>query len=106
MENSRLVHSPFGHKKMQVRWKLTARPGTLDGKLRLGNGPSEAARGVQPDPLTRRRTDGQTETEIHLRVVGTPGESTRILLYRLGLRLPNGPNIIENVEATLALPGR
>jgi len=42
------------------------------------------------------------QTEIRLRVVGTPEESTRILLHRLGLKLPNRPKIIENVVATLA----
>jgi transposase len=46
------------------------------------------------------------QTTIRLRVVGTPDESTRILLQRLGLRLPNRPKIIENVVATFALPGR
>ncbi len=46
------------------------------------------------------------QTQIRLRVVGTPDESTRILLQRLGLKLPNRPKIIENVVATLALPGR
>jgi hypothetical protein len=35
-------------------------------------------------------------------VVAVPEESTRVLLYRLGLRLPNRPKIIENVVATLA----
>jgi len=42
------------------------------------------------------------ETRIRLRVVAVPEESTRVLLYRLGLRLPNRPKIIENVVATLA----
>jgi transposase len=42
------------------------------------------------------------QTEIRLRVVGTPEESTGILLHRLGLKLPNRPKIIENVVATLA----
>lgn len=41
-------------------------------------------------------------TEIRLRVVSTPDESARILLHRLGIRLPNRPKIIENVVATLA----
>jgi transposase len=41
------------------------------------------------------------DTEIRLRVVGVPEESTRVLLHRLGLRLPNRPKIIENVVATL-----
>ncbi len=40
------------------------------------------------------------ETEIRLRVVGVPEERTRILLHRLGLRLPNQPKIIKNVVAT------
>jgi len=42
------------------------------------------------------------QTEIRLRVVGTPEESTRVLLHRLGLKLPNRPKIVENVVATLA----
>lgn len=41
------------------------------------------------------------KTEIRLRVVGVPEEQTRILLHRLGLKLPNRPKIIENVVATL-----
>jgi transposase len=40
-------------------------------------------------------------TEIRLRLVSTPEESTRVLLHRLGIRLPNRPKIIENVVATL-----
>jgi transposase len=40
-------------------------------------------------------------TPIRLRVVSVPEESTRTLLHRLGLRLPNRPKIIENVVATL-----
>ena len=39
--------------------------------------------------------------EIRLRVVSTPEESTRVLLHRLGIRLPNRPKIIKNVVATL-----
>ncbi len=46
------------------------------------------------------------QTKVRLRVVGTPDESTRILLQRLGLKLPNRPKIIENVVATFALPNR
>jgi len=42
------------------------------------------------------------QTQIWLRVAGTPEESARILLHRLGLKLPNRPKIIENVVATLA----
>lgn len=42
------------------------------------------------------------ETEIRLRVVSTPEESTRVLLHRLGIKLPNRPKIIQNVVATLA----
>jgi len=42
------------------------------------------------------------QTQIRLRVVGTPEESARILLHRLGLKLPNRPKIIENVVAILA----
>jgi len=42
------------------------------------------------------------KTEIRLRVVGTPEEPARILLHRLGLKLPNRPKIIENVVATSA----
>jgi hypothetical protein len=41
------------------------------------------------------------KNEIRLRVVGVPEERTRILLHRLGLRLPNRPKIVENVVATL-----
>lgn len=41
------------------------------------------------------------QTEIRLRVVGIPEERTRILLQRLGLKLPNRPKRIENVVATL-----
>ena len=41
------------------------------------------------------------QTEIRLRVVGTPEERTRILLHRLGLKLPNRPKRIENVVADL-----
>ena len=44
----------------------------------------------------------KSETEIRLRVVSTPEESTRVLLHRLGIRLPNRPKIIQNVVATLA----
>lgn len=43
----------------------------------------------------------QEQREIRLRVVGIPEERTRILLHRLGLKLPNSPKIIENVVATL-----
>jgi hypothetical protein len=44
---------------------------------------------------------GGDDTEIRLRVVGVPEESTRVLLHRLGLRLPDRPKIIENGVATL-----
>ncbi len=40
-------------------------------------------------------------TEIRLRLVSTPEESTRVLLHRLGIKLPNRPKIIQNVVATL-----
>ena len=48
----------------------------------------------------------KSETEIRLRVVSTPEESTRVLLHRLGIRLPNRPKIIQNVVATLARRNR
>jgi transposase len=40
-------------------------------------------------------------TEIRLRLVSTPEESTRVLLQRLGIKLPNRPKIVQNVVATL-----
>jgi hypothetical protein len=40
-------------------------------------------------------------TEIRLRLVSTPEESTQVLLHRLGIKLPNRPRIIQNVVATL-----
>jgi transposase len=46
------------------------------------------------------------QTKIRLRIVGTPEESARVLLHRLGIKLPNRPKIIENVVATFALPDR
>lgn len=42
-------------------------------------------------------------TEIRLRLVSTPEESTRVLLHRLGIKLPNRPKIIQNVVATLTV---
>jgi len=40
-------------------------------------------------------------TGIRLRLVSTPEESTRALLHRLGIKLPNRPKIVQNVVATL-----
>lgn len=42
------------------------------------------------------------DTELRLRLVSTPDERVRILLHRLGLRLPNRPKRIPNVVPTLA----
>ncbi len=39
---------------------------------------------------------------VHLRLVGRPQDSTRVLLHHLGLKLPNRPQIIQNVVKTLA----
>lgn len=44
----------------------------------------------------------RSKTEIRLRVVSRPEEPTRVLLHRLGIRLPNRPKVIQNVVATLA----
>jgi transposase len=43
------------------------------------------------------------DTELRLRVVGTPEEKTRVLLHHLGLKIPNRPKKIENVVATFTL---
>lgn len=38
-----------------------------------------------------------------LRLVARPADHVRVLLYKLGLKIPNRPKIIENVVKTLAL---
>lgn len=50
---------------------------------------------------------GPRQTVLRLRVVGTPDEPTRVLLYKLGLRLPNRAKLLspcQNVVATFAPP--
>ena len=40
---------------------------------------------------------------VRLRLVAKPADQTRVLLHKLGLKIPNRPKIVENVVKTLAL---
>lgn len=68
----------------------------------LGNSPGkmlEEMRTIQSMDVVLLTRGGQ---EVRLRVVGTPEERVRELVWALGLRLPNRPKKIANVVATFA----
>lgn len=69
----------------------------------------ESGLGTAPDKLLDEMKEirsldvvltAREETEIRLRLVGTPEESTRALLHALRLRLPNRPKRLQNVVPT------
>ncbi|MBX3729476.1 MAG: hypothetical protein KF858_09850 [Candidatus Sumerlaeia bacterium] len=69
----------------------------------------ESGLGTAPDKLLAELKEvrsldivltAREQTEIRLRLVGTPEESTRVLLHALRLRLPNRPRRFQNVVAT------
>jgi transposase len=67
----------------------------------LGNSPGkllEEMKTVQSMDVVLTTTG---DHEIRLRVVGTPEERVRELIYAIGLKLPNRPKKIANVVATL-----
>jgi transposase len=69
----------------------------------LGTAPQKLLDELRPIHSLDVVLEAHDRTEIRLRVVSTPEERARVLLHRLGLKLPNRPKRIQNVVATSAL---
>ncbi len=69
----------------------------------LGTAPQKLLDELRPIHSLDVVLPAHDRTEIRLRVVSTPEERARVLLHRLGLKLPNRPKKIQNVVPTSAL---